>query len=105
MTLTATRKQLLHDIYNQKPAKPIEPLWDVPRRRYDEESYLEYGFYQGMEEMTDAEINEFFNESVAICIPGWMDWDCTGRPFTVWLHWKRNPNGDVSFIHRVGYDI
>lgn len=67
-----------------------------------EEGWTEYGFYALDSSMTNDEISEWFEENVVVRI--WSDYDCTGKPFTAWLHWHRNPCGLVSFVHYLSID-
>lgn len=79
-------------------------LQDEPRRiARDYDSFVEYGFYEA-DGYTDEEITEFLDEEYRIphyCSP----YDCTGKAFTMFLEWHRNPCGLISFRHTVGYDV
>lgn len=93
-----------------------------PRYRADAdgEGYVEYGFVvpekmvydnggdtEALEEsyttISDAEVSEWFEENVVIRI--FSPYDCTGKPFTRFLDWHRNPSGLVSYVHHVEYDV
>ena len=80
-------------------------LFEGPRRiAKDYDSCVEYGFIVDGDDCTDEEIKEFLDENVRIphyCSP----YDCTGKAFTMFLEWHRNPCGLVSFRHTIGRDI
>ena len=68
---------------------------------YDDEYWTEYGFLSGTD-YSDEEVREIIDEMrYRICSP----YDCTGKPFTMWIDWHRNPSGLISFVHRVGLDV
>lgn len=87
----------------QKPNKPIKSLQDDWHVIYDEdgEGWTEYGFFSA-EGLTDEEINEYVEGMRAeIRSP----YDCTGKAFTMWIDWHRNPDTSISVIHRLGLDV
>ena len=80
----------------------------------DGEGWKLYGFVLGEEfadrydvettfELTDDEIWEFFDRFVAFGTG--RGWDCSGRPFTQYIHWHRNPDGAISYVHKVALDV
>ena len=110
MVLTRKQKRFLSRLLNKGEAYPQE-LLEFPitgeRRRLciDGDTVCEYGLLGFDEDWTDEEIGEWFEEHMAIRIPSWMYWDCTGCAFTQDIRWHRNPCGLVSFVHRIGYDV
>lgn len=93
------------DIRKLSGEDPIEfPLtsnfrkhWDVD----DDPSYTEYGILADMGD--DEDVEQYIRD--VVYIPEWSSpYDCTGRPFTMWCHWKRTPAG-IAVVHRVCYDI
>ena len=68
---------------------------------YDDEYWTEYGFLHGTD-YSDDEVREII-EDMRYRI--YSPYDCTGKPFTMWIDWHRNPTGLISFIHRVGLDV
>lgn len=55
------------------------------------------------EEWTDEEIEEFIQDEV-VYPPIWEPWDCTGKRFTRWYTWRRQPVG-IVMIHAWGTDL
>lgn len=83
-------------------------LMESPRKgngSYD--GYVEYGLYELSEEqkrMTEQELRDEIYEAFAI--PVWHSpYDCTGKAFTQFISFHKNPCGLVSIIHHVGYDV
>lgn len=71
------------------------------RYSYDDEFWTEYGFLSGTD-YSDDEVCEIIDDMrYRICSP----YDCTGKPFTMWIDWHRNPTGLISYVHRVGLDV
>lgn len=98
-------KKLLGHLMKQKPSKPIVSLMDEPRVHYSEdgESVTEYGWVDP-ENCTDEDIQEYFDDQRRYV--NWpAQWDCSGQLFTVCIDWKRNPNGMVSYRHRMARDV
>lgn len=89
------------------------PLMAKGRVHYaddDYEAYTEYGFlsnYKGEPldgiEYTDEDIREFIDDNMRMRI--YSPYDCTGKLFTMWVEWHRNPSGLISYRHRVGLDV
>lgn len=77
---------------------------DGTRIYYDEgdgEYWTEYGFLHGTD-YSDDEVREIIDDMrYRIYSP----YDCTGKPFTMWIDWHRNPTGLISYVHRVGLDV
>lgn len=69
--------------------------------RGDQESWYHIGIMDP-ESDTDAEIQEYFDGMV---VEIHSAYDCTGRPFTRYIHWHRNPNGMVSYVHAMTLDV
>lgn len=68
----------------------------------DYDSFVKYGFIKGSESWTDEDIEEWVRETwLRIYSP----YDCTGKCFTYDIHWHRNPNGVVSYVHQMGVDV
>lgn len=90
--------------YNQKVGKPLLSLRDKERvyqKEDDYEAWTEYGFFEA-DKMTDEEIQECINDMwITVNSP----YDCTGKEFTMWITWHRNPCGLISVIHRKGLDV
>ena len=92
--------------HNKGMARPMKSLQDDWHRCYDqskcgEEDYIEYGIFEA-DGMTDEEIQEHVDDMrLEIHSP----YDCTGKDFTVWIKWHRNPSGLVSVIHYIGLDV
>lgn len=85
--------------------KPTISLQVESRIGYDEkdyESFREYGFLKGSENWDDEDIKEWVDSE-------WMDirspYDCTGKVFTAYIGWHRNPNGIISFVHCKAIDV
>lgn len=109
MALTKETKRLWKKSYKSiegRRAKddPLRlPLWAKDRIRWDDdgEGWREYGISDAMRSWTDNEVREYFDEHRYVI---YSDYDCTGRPFTQWVDWHRNPDGSVSYVHQVGLD-
>ena len=64
-------------------------------------SWYRYTIVIDSGQLTDAQIDERIESlrmSTGSCF------DCTGRPFTIYLHWKRTPAG-IAIIHHIGIDV
>lgn len=106
MKYTKKQKRFLSKMFNKGEAKPVPSLSEVSRTFWDEasETVIEFGFMK-FDDESDDEIEWWLHETMWRYIPDWMYWDCTGCLFTWDISWKRNPNGLVSFVHRMSYDI
>lgn len=97
------------DTHRGQSDKLVCSLGVRPRSRTEEngEDWVEYGFTQIDPEdaalATDAEIDEWFEECMAVRIHS--DHDCTGRAFTRFIDWHRNPDGRISYVHHMALDI
>lgn len=69
--------------------------------RDDNENWYYIGIMDP-ENDTDAEIQEYFDDMV---VEIHSDYDCTGRSFTRYISWHRNPNGMVSYVHAMTIDV
>lgn len=78
-----------------------QSLCDEWRITGDYESVTKYAIFEDNGE-TDEELDEFIEE---MCIVNpYSAYDCTGRPFTISIRWKRMPVG-IAVIHHIGYDF
>ena len=108
MALTKKTKRLWKKFYKNREGRRAKgdtlrhSLNEKARVRWDEggEGGREYGI-EFMDGWTDEEINEYFDsqrEEIHSI------YDCTGRPFTRWIDWHRNPDGSVSYVHQLELD-
>lgn len=95
------KKEIARKSHGDRYAVPLHERVRVGKADY--EGYTEYGFYEDNGE-TDEEIRDFLNEEYRIPFH-YEAWDCTGKPFTCWITFHRNPCGWISFQHVVGYDV
>lgn len=49
----------------------------------------------------DETVNEFVRD-IEVTINS--SYDCTGKPYTCWVHWSRQPAG-IVIVHRLGLDV
>ena len=98
-------RRIIKECYKQKPARSVAPLWDEDRSVADgDEAYIDFGFLpEGSSDWSDEDIVDYLDDGYRMTIRS--PYDCTGRPFTRWFHWHRNPCGRVSFTHHVGIDV
>ena len=90
------------DSYEQKS------LMDMPRKYWESyDGYVEYGLYElteAQKNMSEKELRDLIYEEFAI--PEWhSQYDCTGKAFTQFINFHKNPCGLVSIIHHVGFDV
>ena len=101
------QRRFLKKVYKLSPAIPLLSLEDAERTFYDTndyESFTEYGFMpEQFNSYSDEEIKEFFEDHVVEKI--YSQYDCTGKRFTRWYTFHRNPNGRISYTHRFGIDV
>ena len=105
-------RKILKNIEKRKLHNVKDPyavsLMDEPRKGCGSfDGYVEYGLYELSEEqerMTEQELrNEIYEE---FAIPEWhSQYDCTGKAFTEYISFHKNPCGLISIIHHVGYDV
>lgn len=62
-----------------------------------------HGILEDYLSLTDDDIREFVDECMMVRI--YSDYDCTGRPFTRWIDWHRNPCGLISYVHAMALDV
>lgn len=109
------RRKYIHDIRKElKSANnyyrdPLEkPMSDSWRTQIDDE-YGEDGKdyrilkVEDPDDWTDEEIEEYIMDEVGyppICSP----YDCTGKRFTAWTHWSKQPIG-IVMIHSWRLDV
>ena len=75
--------------------------WRRISGREDWESWYEYAIMPDFEEESDEEMQRNIDElRVEINSP----YDCTGKPFSSWIHWKRTKAG-VVIIRRMSLDV
>lgn len=101
--LALLEKNVNKKVYNKKVGVPPKSLQDDWHVLYDEdgEGWKEYGFFEA-EDMTDEEINEYVE---AMRVEIHSPYDCTGKAFTMWIDWHRNPCGWISVVHRLCLDV
>ena len=92
-------------IYQDPLEKPITEKW---RTQVDDE-YGEDGkdyrilVVENPDDWTDEEIKEYIMEEVGYP-PINSPYDCTGKRFTAWTSWSRQPVG-IVMIHSWGLDV
>ena len=60
--------------------------------------------YLGENDMTDEEVEEFIHDYIELP-PINSPYDCTGKRFTAWVNWHRNPCGYITYVHCIGLDV
>ena len=92
---------------NRKPSAPRPSLLDAPHRYCsddDWESYIEFGFLPDYTRTySDEEVEEWIDDYMRMVINS--PYDCTGKLFSAWIDWHRNPTGLISYRHCIGIDI
>ena len=98
-------QRLLKKVYGKRPARVIPPLIDEERiGDVDGEYFTLYGFLpERFNDWEDDEIREYLDEYMVEEIRS--PYDCTGKRFTRWYTFHRNPCGRISCIHRMGIDV
>lgn len=87
-------------------------LWQ--RYAFEDEGWKSYGFVLGEQfadwydvettnDLTDDEITEWFDGNMRVIDDS--PYDCTGRVFTRYIHWHRNPDGAISYVHAVAMNV
>ena len=90
--------RLHYMVQTDKLAKSIRETW---RRIWTgNESWCDYRILEDSS-LTDDQLDEF---AESIKVHNYSAYDCTGRPFTCWVHWKRVPAG-IVFIHAMAIDV
>lgn len=75
--------------------------WRRVYRKNDWESWYEFVIMPDWEDEPDESVQKAVNElEIHICSP----YDCTGKPFSSWIHWKRTKAG-VAIIRRMALDV
>lgn len=97
-------KRIIKKNSNQGEAREALPLTDAARVGYSDDcdNWVEYGFLKG-KDYSDDEVREILDEAVRYNI--YSPYDCTGKAFTLWIDWHRNPSGLISYVHHVGLDV
>ena len=106
MITTKREKKFYSKIFGMRPLRPLQSLLYEERQRVQYESepdVIRYGFLpEKMSQFSDEDLQIIIEEMM------WMDirspYDCTGKPFTKWIDWHRNPNGRISYQHYIGVD-
>lgn len=95
---------------NRLQARNVDPLakslMEEERHVYRDEmgeTVYQIG-YLCENDMTDEEIRELIHDYIELP-PINSPYDCTGKRFTHWVGWHRNPCGLVSFVHSIGLDV
>lgn len=80
-------------------------LMDAPRDASGDswDCMVQYGFFNGAD-MDDDDVREYIDDNIRIR-PPYSPYDCTGRPFTMYINWHRNPTGLISFVNHIGLDV
>lgn len=94
-------------LFNQRPWKGIPSLMDEERignATEDGEYFSLFGFIpEKFNKYSDEEIQELLDECMREEIRS--PYDCTGKRFTMWIDFHRNPCGRISYVHRMGIDV
>lgn len=103
----AFMKKMYKHEFGGRTAPTVRGLTERPRRRYEDadgygEYWTEYGFFNGAG-MSDDDIREYIDENIRVRI--YSPYDCTGQPFTRFVHWHKNPTGLVSYINYMALDV
>lgn len=113
---TTCDKKTLHKIlkrYVKNKTRDSKDPYDIslmeqPRvgnASYD--GYTKYGLYEMTEDqkqMTDEELRDLIYETFAIPAQH-SPYDCTGKAFTEFISFHKNPCGLLSIVHHIGYDV
>lgn len=100
-------KRALKQICKLSPWQGICSLMNEERignANEDGEGFTEYGFLPDkLSVYSDEEVQEWIDENM------WEEirspYDCTGKRFSYWIHFHRNPCGRISYVHRMGIDV
>lgn len=100
-------KRFLKKTYRQSPWRGICSLMNEERignANENGEGFTEYGFLPDkLSVYSDEEIQEWIDNNM------WEEirspYDCTGKRFSYWIHFHRNPCGRISYVHRMGVDV
>ena len=108
MAFTKQQKKVMGRIVKRamrlNPCKPVESLRYADRCVYlDFDTCKLYGFIELPEDMSDGEIDDWFEWNMRRRINS--PYDCTGQWFTEYIDWHRNPDGVISFVHTMGLDV
>ena len=89
------RGKTLSDLFYERPG-----AWRTVVKSGDWDAPL-YNYSIVRDEYDDETLDEAANNMrIEIRSP----YDCTGQPFTHWIHWNRTPAG-VVFVHCIGLDV
>ena len=107
MVLDKKTKKILSKVFRQRPKREVTSLMDDERVGYcpeDYESVRLYGFLpEAFNSFTDDEVRAWLDDEMRVTINS--PYDCTGKWFTCWITFHRNPNGRISYIHRMSLDV
>lgn len=107
MIFDKKEKRILKRAFRLSPWQGIRSLMDEERignASEDGEGFTEYGFLpEKLGVYSDEEIQEWIDENM------WEEirspYDCTGKRFSRWINFHRNPCGRISYVHRMGIDV
>lgn len=107
MELTKQQKRSIGRVFAKAKQWKKDPLANSIRREWrhsyskDGEEVYAYTIFDYLAHESDEYINKFVEDyRIRINSP----YDCTGKMFTMFLHWSRQPAG-VVVVHEMGYDI
>lgn len=107
MLLGEKEKRLLKKMFKKTPWRGIPSLMDEERAGdFNEsgENFSLFGFLpEKFSKYSDDEIRELLDENMREEIRS--PYDCTGKRFTMWIDFHRNPCGRISYVHRMGIDV
>lgn len=87
--------------------RPVPSLLDAPHTYCsddDWESYIEFGFLPDYTRTySDEEVEDWIDDRMRMVINS--PYDCTGKLFSAWIDWRRNPTGLISYRHCIGIDV
>lgn len=94
-------KKWFRDRVHNLPDRLADPIWAETRYLWDSDGYgvTEYGI---LWDMTDEEIEDWRADHWRY---GSVIYDCTGELCTRHMHFHRNPEGVVSYIHYMVVDV
>ena len=86
-------------------AKPVTEEWRTVYNECGEggKDYMILPYTSGNREWSDDDIKEYIMSQVGYP-PIYSPYDCTGKRFTEWVSWSRQPVG-IVMIHSWGVDV
>lgn len=107
MILDKKEKRIIKKMFKQPQWRGIPSLMDEERLGGFNESgdnFSLFGFLpEKFSKYSDAEIRELLNDLMREEI--YSPYDCTGKRFSRWINFHRNPCGRISYVHRLGVDV